>query len=171
MLIKDRLSSQPKAAPSTVSPSQMVTDAVAVMAEKNYGAMVVVDAEDKVVGIITERDVVKRIVNAGVDASKTPISEVMTHDPDVAVEDDEIEEWMKTMSQKRYRRIPVVDEDNRIRAILTQTDLVAYAWPVLLARNKEVALRESRRLFYSLLFGGGLLIYAIAMILVVKFAF
>ncbi|MEM1233045.1 MAG: CBS domain-containing protein [Pseudomonadota bacterium] len=170
MRIKDRLASQPKAKPSTVSEEQMVADAVKTMADLNYGAMVVVDSDNKVTGIVTERDVVKRIVNVGLDANNTPIANVMTRDPDVAHEDDQIEEWMKTMSQKRYRRIPVVDEDKRILAILTQTDLVAYSWPLLLARTKEQALQESRRMFYSLLIGGGLLIYAIAMVIIVRFA-
>ncbi|MEM6757870.1 MAG: CBS domain-containing protein [Pseudomonadota bacterium] len=168
MRIKDRLASQPKAPPSTVSEEQMVSDAVKTMANRNYGAMIVVNDDNKVTGIITERDVVKRIVDAGVDAQKTPISDVMTRDPDVAREDDEIEEWMKTMSQKRYRRIPVVDEENRILAILTQTDLVAYSWPLLLARTKDDALKESRRMFYSLLIGGGLLAYAVAMVVIIR---
>ncbi|MEM6693982.1 MAG: CBS domain-containing protein [Pseudomonadota bacterium] len=170
MLIKDRLASQPKATPATVSEDQMVAEAVKTMAARNYGAMIVVDPDQKVTGIITERDVVKRIVDAGLDAEKTPISEVMTRDPDVAHEDDQIEEWMRTMSEKRYRRIPVVDADNRIRAILTQTDLVAYSWPLLLAKTKEEALRESRRMFYALMIGGGLLIYAIAMVIVLRVA-
>lgn len=169
MRIKDRLASQPKAPPATLSEEQMVSEAVSVMAARNYGAMIIVDADDKVTGIITERDVVKRIVDAGLDAKTTPISEVMTRDPDVAREDDQIEEWMKTMSQKRYRRIPVVDDNDKISAILTQTDLVAYAWPVLLARTKEEAVKDSRRMFYALLIGGGLLIYAIAMLVIVRF--
>ena len=101
MRIKDRLASQPKAPPSTVSEEQMVSDAVSTMADRNYGAMIVVDGDDKVTGIITERDVVKRIVVAGLDAETTPIASVMTRDPDVAQEDDEGEEWMKTMSQIR----------------------------------------------------------------------
>ena len=62
-----------------------------------------------------------------------------------------------------------MDEDNRLRAILTQTDLVAYSWPILLERSKEEALRETRRMFYTLLIGGGLLIYAIAMVLIIRF--
>ncbi|MEM7733865.1 MAG: CBS domain-containing protein [Pseudomonadota bacterium] len=168
MLIKDRLAGQPKAPPSTVTEDQMVADAVTVMAERNYGAMIVVDDDDKVTGILTERDVVKRIVGAGKSADGMKVSDIMTRDPSVAREDDEIETWMKTMSQKRFRRIPVVGDDDRLIAILTQTDLIAYAWPVLLSQTKELALRESRRMFYALLIGGGLLIYAIAMVILAR---
>ncbi|MEO0568668.1 MAG: CBS domain-containing protein [Pseudomonadota bacterium] len=165
MLIGDRLASQPKAPPFTVTKDQMVADAVTTMAERNYGATIVVDDDERVVGILTERDVVRKIVDAGIDAKATPISEVMTSDPSVALETDEVESWMKTMSEKRFRRIPVVDDQHKIRAILTQTDLIAYAWPVLLAQTKEIAERDSRRRFYALLIGGGILIYALAMVI------
>ncbi|MEL6647652.1 MAG: CBS domain-containing protein [Pseudomonadota bacterium] len=168
MLIKDRLAAQPKAPPSTVTEDQLVSDAVAIIAERNYGAMIVVDGDNKVTGILTERDVVKRIVGPGKPVEGMKVSEIMTRDPSVAREDDEIETWMKTMSQKRFRRIPVVGDDDRLLAILTQTDLIAYAWPVLLAQTKELALRESQRMFYALLIGGGLLIYAVAMVVVAK---
>ena len=67
----------------------MVTDAVAIMAERNYGAMIVVDGDDKVAGILTERDVVKRIVGAGKSTKGMKVADIMTRDPSVAREEDE----------------------------------------------------------------------------------
>lgn len=123
----DRIAAAPKAESFTVTEDQMVSDAVATMAERNYGAAIVVDAEKKAVGIRTERDVIRRIVDPGIDARSTTVGAVMTHNPSVARESDEIESWRKTMSQKRFRRMPVIDGDGRITAVRTQTGLMAYA--------------------------------------------
>ncbi|MEM6762726.1 MAG: CBS domain-containing protein [Pseudomonadota bacterium] len=171
MRISDRIAAAPKADPFTVTADQMVSDAVATMAERSYGAAIVVDGDKKVVGILTERDVVKRIVDPGLDARATPVSQIMTANPSVATESDEIEAWMKTMSQKRFRRIPVVDGEGRIKAVLTQTDLMAYAWPVLLAQTKDLAERDARKNFYVLMIGGCILIYAIAMVIIANVMF
>ncbi|MEO0383497.1 MAG: CBS domain-containing protein [Pseudomonadota bacterium] len=168
MLIRDRLAAQPKAEPFTVTADQIVADAVAKMSELNYGAVIVVDSDDKVVGIMTERDIMKRLVDKGLDAKETKVEKIMTRDPSLAVESDEIEAWMKTMSQNRFRRVPVVDADKRIKAVLTQTDLIAYSWPLIMAQTKEIAQRDARRNFYLLMIGGGVLIYAIGMIFLIN---
>lgn len=168
MQIRDRLAASPKPEPFTVTADQKVSDAVSKMSELNYGSAVVVDADRKVVGILTERDIVKRLVDEGRDANQTPVSSIMTADPSVARETDEIEQWMRTLSHKRFRRVPVVDGDNRIKAVLTQTDLVAYSWPILMEQAKELAEISARRNYVLLLIGGGILIYAIAMVVIAQ---
>ncbi|MEM9584256.1 MAG: CBS domain-containing protein [Pseudomonadota bacterium] len=169
MQIKDRIANQPKAAPFTVSADQLVSEAVAKMSEMNYGSAIVTDEDQKVTGILTERDIMKRLVNAGLDAKNTSVETIMTRDPNVAQETDEIEDWMKTISEGRYRRVPVVDKDDRIKAVLTQTDLIAYSWPVILAQTKDIAQRDALKSFYVLMIGGGLLVYAIAMVILIKY--
>ncbi len=167
MQIKDRLAASPKAAPFTVKSEQMVTDAVAGMAEHNFGSAIVVDDDNKVIGILTERDIVKRLVNAGRSAGETPVSAIMTAEPRVARESDELEHWMREMTQGRFRRVPIVDEAGRVTSVLTQTDMVAYAWPVMMSQAKDLADREARRNTVLLMIGGGILVYAIAMVVVV----
>ncbi len=166
MQIKDRLAASPKPEPFTVKATQMVSEAVEKMAEFNYGSAIVIDDDQKVIGIITERDIVKRLVKPGLVAANTPISSIMTEGPRVAREDDEIEDWMQVMSRDRFRRIPVVDGSDKIKAILTQTDMVAYSWPVLMRQATEIAERDARRNYVYLLIGGAALIYAIAMVVV-----
>ena len=167
MQIKDRLAASPKAAPFTVKADQMVADAVAGMAEHNFGSAIVVDDDDKVIGILTERDIVKRLVNAGRSAGETPVSAIMTAEPRVARVNDELEHWMREMTQGRFRRVPIVDEAGRVTSVLTQTDMVAYAWPVMMSQAKDLADREARRNTVLLMIGGGILVYAIAMVVVV----
>lgn len=168
MQIRERLAAFPKPEPYTVTADQKVSEAVSKMAEMNYGSAIVVDGDRKVVGILTERDIVKRLVDGGLDAKETPISAIMTAGPNVARETDEIEQWMRTISHKRFRRVPVVDEDNRIKAVLTQTDLIAYSWPVIMEQAKELAEITARRNYVMLLIGGGILIYAIAMVIIAQ---
>ena len=164
MQIKDRLASNPKAEPYTVTADQSVAEAVAGMAEHNYGSAIVVDADQKVIGILTERDVMKRLVHAGLDAKETAVSAIMTPNPSLARETDDIEDWMRTMSKDRFRRVPVVDGADRIKAVLTQTDMIAYSWPVLMRQAKEIAEINARKNYVYLLIGGGILIYSIAMV-------
>lgn len=164
MQIRDRLAAHPKPEPFTVEADQMVSDAVSKMSEFNYGSAIVVDEQKKVIGIVTERDIVKRLVNAGLDAKDTPVSAIMTSSPRLARETDEIEEWMRTMSQNRFRRIPIVDEEDRVRAVLTQTDMVAYSWPLLVEQAKQNAERDARKNYVILLIGGAILIYSIAIV-------
>lgn len=164
MQIKERLASSPKTEPYTVEAGQLVAEAVAGMAEHNYGSAIVVDGDRKVVGILTERDILKRLVNVGLDAKATAVSVIMTANPSLARESDEIEDWMRTMTKDRFRRIPVVDENDRIKAVLTQTDMVAYSWPVLMQQAKEIAEINARKNYTYLLIGGGVLVYSIAMV-------
>lgn len=168
MQIKDRLAANPKPEPYTVTADQMVSEAVSGMAQLNFGSAVVVDADRKVIGILTERDILKRLVDQGLDAKETPVSAIMTSEPRVARETDEIEDWMRDMTQRRFRRVPVVDENHRITAILTQTDLVAYSWPVMMEQAKELAQISARRNYIMLLIGGFVLVYAVAMVLILQ---
>ena len=136
--LKDRpeFSSKPK--PVTFEKHQKVSEAVKVMADKNYGSIVVVDKKNKVIGICTERDILKKIVNKNLNASKTKIEEIMTINPRVGREDDDVLDWLRTMSNDRFRRLPVVDDKGSIKAIFTQGDFVSYTWPDLLYQVSQM---------------------------------
>lgn len=141
MKIKDRPEYEAKAAPMTAAPTDTIRDAVARMSEKNYGAVVVVDGGQQVLGLVTERDIMKRVVNAGVNADTTPLSEIMTSDVRVAREDDDLLHWLRMMSNERFRRLPVVDENGKLVSIMTQGDFVSYTWPDLV--NQAMTLARS----------------------------
>ena len=99
----DRPEYQLKQHPLTCLPKTSVFDAVMKMTEKNYGAVVVIDDERKVIGVVTERDVMKKIVAPGLDASKTLVEEIMTKTPRLAQETDDLIDWLRIMSNERFR--------------------------------------------------------------------
>ena len=167
MRIRDRPEFRSKPKPLTMTPERSVRAAVAAMCEKNYGSVIVVDERDMVIGVVTERDVMRRIVDDGRDADATTLGDVMTADPRMAREDDDIVDWLRIMSNERFRRLPVVDGEGRIKAVFTQGDFVSYTWPDLMYQAGQMGRAMLSRNFPTLLIGGGVMIYTILMILVI----
>ena len=93
----------------TIRPSQTVHDAVVSMAHHNIGALVAVDDEGRPVGIISERDIVRALVGAEDVLTKT-VDQVMTKTVISALPQDDIQSVMQTMTDKRFRHLPVVEE-------------------------------------------------------------
>ncbi len=105
----------------TVDSSQSIKDAAKMMDQQNVGC-VIVTRDNVPVGIITERDFVKRIVSKEKDLS-LPVSDVMSSPLIVAKLDDTVWDAAETMKVKNIHKIPVQD-GNKIIGILTTTDLV-----------------------------------------------
>jgi CBS domain-containing protein len=139
MLIKDRPEFARKGEVMTFSAKDMVSVAVKAMSEKNYGAAVIVDADYKPVGIVTERDFMRRLLNKGLDQAKTPLSAIMTKDLRLAKADDNLLDWLRQMSNDRFRHLPVVNDDGKLIGMMSQGDFVSYTWPELISRVKEQA--------------------------------
>ncbi|MFC4292360.1 CBS domain-containing protein [Sphingorhabdus arenilitoris] len=139
MQIKDRPEFNRKGTVLTFSPEQDVFTAVQAMSEKNYGAAVVVSPDNKPLGIVTERDFMRRLINKGLDPKKTALSAIMTSDLRLARGDDDLLDWLRQMSNDRFRHLPVVDDDGTLIGIMSQGDFVSYTWPELLNRVKEQA--------------------------------
>lgn len=108
----------------TVSPKSTVIDASRLMNRAGIGGVVVVESE-KVVGIFTERDVLRRVVSDQRDPTKTLVSEVMTADVFTVRSDTPLDGCSSLITAKRIRHIPVVD-DGGMRGIITSGDLLAY---------------------------------------------
>ncbi|HBI47228.1 MAG TPA: histidine kinase [Smithella sp.] len=96
----------------TIRPEASVFDALKLMAEKEIGALMVVDKKDKVVGIVTERDYARKIILKGKTSVKTPVKDIMTPvakmyrvKPETLVED-----CMVLMTGKHIRHLPVFDK-------------------------------------------------------------
>ena len=118
--LKDRPEYLNKPRPVTFEKHQKVSEAVRVMTDKNYGSVVVVDKKNKVIGICTERDILKKLVDKNLKASTTKIEEIMTPNPRVGRENDDVLDWLRTMSNDRFRRLPVVDEDGKIKVFYSR---------------------------------------------------
>ncbi len=165
--LKDRAEYRTKPKPLTGLASDPIVEAVRKMSEKRYGCIIVVDADGKIEGIVTERDVMTKVVGGEMDAAKTTLGDIMTDEPRVAREDDLMLDWLRIMSNERFRRLPVVDDEGRPRALFTQGDFVSYTWPDLAEQAKNLAKATVASNFPWLLVGGGILIYALGTLIVV----
>jgi Predicted signal-transduction protein containing cAMP-binding and CBS domains len=96
----------------TIMPEASVLDALKLMAEKEIGALMVVDKKDKVVGIITERDYARKIVLKGKKSLETRVKEIMTPSAKMYTvkPDTPVEDCMVLMTGKHIRHVPVFDE-------------------------------------------------------------
>lgn len=165
--LMDRPEYKTKQRPLTLPPTTTVFDAVQKMSDKNYGAVVITDEADKVIGVVTERDVMNKLVAKGMDPATTKLSDIMTENPRLARETDDMIDWLRIMSNERFRRLPVVDDEGRIKALFTQGDFVSYTWPDLIYQMKSMAKATVFKSWPIFLIGGATLIYAVLMVIVV----
>ena len=166
--LMDRPEYSLKQQPLTCTANTSVFDAVLQMTEKNYGAVIVVDDQNKVTGVVTERDVMKKVVALNLNANKTSVENIMTPNPRVARETDDLIDWLRIMSNERFRRLPVVDENGHIKAVFTQGDFVSYTWPDLMYQMKSIATATVSKNWGVFLIGGGIALYSIVMIVVMN---
>ena len=119
----------------SVAPDNTVFEALTVMGEKEIGALMVIDSNGKVQGIISERDYARKIILLGKTSRDTKVSEIMTPvdkmftvKPDTSVED-----CMVLITAKRIRHVPVFDEDkfvglvsigDVVKSIISQKDML-----------------------------------------------
>jgi CBS domain-containing protein len=161
MIISERKEYQQKTATLQFEESTMVSEAVIAMSKKNYGASAVVDASGKLTGIFTERDLMNRVVAKGLDPQTVPLSQVMTSDLRVAKPDDDLREWLRIMSNERFRHLPVVDEERGRVVMMSQGDFVSYTWPELMSRISEQTRVSLGAKYYPFLIIAGLILYLI----------
>lgn len=106
----------------SVSPDASVFDALQLMAQKDIGALVVLDGQ-KLVGILSERDYARKIVLLGKASKDTPVREIMTPHVVCVTPTQMVDECMELMTQKRCRHLPVV-EHKHVIGVLSIGDLV-----------------------------------------------
>lgn len=168
MRIMDRPEYPSKPKPLTMTADVTVAEAVAAMSEKDYGSVIIVDGGEKVVGMVTERDIMKRLVNKQRDAEKTKLADIMTRDVRVAKETDDLQDWLRMMSNERFRRLPIVDDGGKLVSIMTQGDFVSYTWPELLDRVSEQTKATVSNNYQVFLIAGGILLYSILLIFMLR---
>ena len=166
--LMDRPEYRLKQQPLTCSANTSAFEAVLAMSKKNYGAVIVVDNLQKVIGVFTERDVMNKLVRNELDPRKTPVKDIMTQNPRVANETDDLIDWLRIMSNERFRRLPVVDEKGHIKAMFTQGDFVSYTWPDLVYQIKTLATATVSKNWAPFLIIGGIALYSLAMVILIK---
>ena len=123
---------QRKIVPNVVARKQVATvvvedtafQAAKLMADKHIAALVVVDGESKIIGIVTERDMTQRIIAAGLDGKTTPVKHIMTGNPDTLSPEDSAGDALELMQTRNYRHLPVT-EDGKCIAVVSIRDLYA----------------------------------------------
>jgi CBS domain-containing protein len=104
-----------------VSPTQTIQEAARAMAESDFGSLPVGE-DDRLVGMITDRDIAVRGVARG-RAPDTPVREVMSSDVKYCFDDDELEEVAENMGDIKVRRLPVVNREKRLVGIVSLGDI------------------------------------------------
>ncbi|WP_407309739.1 CBS domain-containing protein [Pseudomonas sp. nanlin1] len=126
----------------SVTPGHMVLDAIKLMAEKNVGALLVMEA-DRLLGIVSERDYARKMVLKGRSSVGTPVSAIMTAPVRTVSPAQTIEACMAIMTDSHLRHLPVVDEDGTLLGLLSIGDLVkeAIAEQAALIKQLEAYIR------------------------------
>jgi len=116
------LKSKAKQAVHTIAPGDSVFDAVKLMADKNIGALLVMEA-DRIAGIVTERDYARKIVLMSRSSKETPVREIMTSAVMYVRPGQTSDECMVLMTENRLRHLPVIDGD-KLLGLISIGDLV-----------------------------------------------
>lgn len=107
----------------TISADSTVQDVAKKMDDENVGALPVCDGE-RLIGLVTDRDIVIRSTSAGQDPATTSVRDVMTEPVTYALEDQTIEEIAEVMKDQAIRRVPVLDRAHKLVGMLSVDDLV-----------------------------------------------
>src|SRR5215813_2904100 len=94
----------------SIAPGAPVFEALQLMAERNVGALLVVD-RSRLVGVFSERDYARKVILKGKTSRETPVAEIMTSDIVSVRPDQTIEDCMALMTERRVRHLPVLSHD------------------------------------------------------------
>ena len=107
----------------SISPDRSVYDALTLMAEKNVGALVVME-RDRVIGIISERDYARNVILKGKSSKELAVQEIMTSRVVCVRPEQTMEECMELMTDKHIRHLPVLDDEKRLVGLISIGDVV-----------------------------------------------
>ena len=107
----------------SIGPDASVYEAVALMAQKNIGALLVMEGE-RIVGMLSERDYARKVVLLARSSKETRLREIMTSSVIYVHPAQSSEECMAVMTENRVRHLPVLDDDDRLVGLISIGDLV-----------------------------------------------
>jgi len=124
MRVSDVLASKGSSEVFTISPDATVAELLDTLADLNVGALVVSNDGSSIVGIVSERDIVRKLRSAE-NARSLPVSNIMTTDLQVCAPEDSFATLMTLMTEHRVRHVPVL-KDDRVVGVLSIGDAVKY---------------------------------------------
>jgi CBS domain-containing protein len=119
MMLRDIMTPRPEC----LSPEDSLIEAARKMRSLDVGSLPIRDDNDRVIGMITDRDIVVRAIAEGVNPLTTNVREVMTDEVVCGFDDQDVEEAARTMRERRIRRLVVLDRNHRLVGIIALGDL------------------------------------------------
>ena len=114
------------ARPRVATPETPLSQVAELMESEDVGAVPIVDG-DQLAGMVTDRDIVIRVVAQGKDPRGMPVREVTSRDVVSVTPDNDLSEALRLMAAHQVRRLPVVDQDNRLVGVVSQADIALEA--------------------------------------------
>jgi CBS domain-containing protein len=115
--------------PRSVTADSTVAEAARLMRDEDAGIVPITEGE-RLVGVITDRDIAIKVAAEGKDAQSTKVSEIAASNLVTIDPQQDLDEALRLMAQHQVRRLPVVEEDGRLVGILAQADVARHADPV-----------------------------------------
>ena len=112
--------------PRCVTPETPVSEAAQLMKSDDVGSLPILDGE-QLAGMVTDRDIVIRAIADGKDPRGMPVREIASRELVTVRADDDLSDALKLMASQQVRRLPVVDDDNRLVGIVAQADIAVAA--------------------------------------------
>jgi CBS domain-containing protein len=111
--------------PVCCEPGESVTQVASVMKREDVGSIPVVESHEdkKLIGIVTDRDLVVKVLAAGTSPDRATVRDAMTAHPVSCRENDDVSRAVEMMSDRQVRRMPIVDQNGRLTGIIAQADV------------------------------------------------
>ena len=127
----------------TVSQDELASAAIKKMAERNKGALPVCNEKDELIGIVTERDIVRKCFAHGGDFENKKIKDIMTDKVAIARLDDDLDYAITTMKREKIRHLPIAD-GRRVVGILSMRDILGFQYEETKIRIKYMQMLPKR---------------------------
>ena len=109
--------------PRAVTARTTVREAARLMDEEDVGSLPVVDEAERLIGIVTDRDVAVRVVARGLDSDTTVVGDVATRDVAALTPEHDLDDALRVMAKEQVRRLPIVIRENQLVGMLAQADV------------------------------------------------
>lgn len=126
IIMTDPISTLDPPPPVCISPETSLAETISELRRHNVGALLITDAEGKLVGIFTERDVLYKVAGQVHDLSAIPVSQMMTSNPTALKADVPIAHALHLMALHGFRHIPIVDDEGRPQGITSFRGMVQF---------------------------------------------
>jgi CBS domain-containing protein len=130
----------------TVGPDELISAAIQKLAEHNKGALPVCNDKNELVGIVTERDIVRKCFMSGVDFVNKKIMDIMTKQVAVAHLDDDLDYAINTMKKEKIRHLPIADGKSVV-SIISMRDVLGFQYEETQCEIKYMQLLPKRPTF------------------------